>query len=288
MARRSKEVDSVRRFLIAASPGLFLPRWTWAESGDQLPIRYWRLDDGGDTGRESVSGTDDPVSSRTGHAHWVGEGRNRALRLDGYSVWLGHPAQEFHLDRGTLTFAAWIALESYPVDEAAIVQLGTKDDPMCAFCIDKWGYLQFRVHSTSSNCKSEHAVPRGQWLHLAASVGDSGTTLYVDGVPCGHVPRSESGLAFAHNIAVTLGRSLDCPVIAGVFPTGVLNGLLRDVRIFEAQLSRSAIAEIMNRSKPDGPADLQINGNWCSDDTHRPEYHAIPPRAWTNEPHGLI
>jgi sucrose-6-phosphate hydrolase SacC (GH32 family) len=288
MAGRSKEVDSVRRFLIAASPGLFLPRWTSAEGGDQQPILYWRLDDSGDTGRESVSGTDHPVSSRTAHAHWVGEGHNRALRLDGYSVWLEHSAQQIELNDRAITIAAWLALESYPVDEAAIVQLGTKDDPMCAFCIDKWGYLLFRGHGTSSSCKSEHAIPHGHWLHLAASFGDSGTTLYVDGVPSGYVPRSESRLAFTGEVSVTLGRSLDCPVIAGVFPTGVLNGLLRDVRIFKAQLSPSAIGEIMNRSKPDAPADLQINGNWCSDDSHRPEYHAIPPRAWTNEPHGLI
>lgn len=77
-------------------------------------------------------------------------------------------------------------------------------------------------------------------------------------------------------------------MVAGIFPTGVLNDLIKDVRIFNASLSRASIKDVMDQSRPDGPADLDINGAWCADDKQRPLYHALPPRAWTNEPHGLI
>jgi sucrose-6-phosphate hydrolase SacC (GH32 family) len=76
--------------------------------------------------------------------------------------------------------------------------------------------------------------------------------------------------------------------VAGVFPTGVLNGLLRDVRIFDGELTAGSISRLLESSRPAGQPDLQINGPWCADDAQRPIYHALPPRAWTNEPHGLI
>ncbi len=113
-------------------------------------------------------------------------------------------------------------------------------------------------------------------------------SLYVNGSQAGHLLISGGEQRFDEITNVTLGRSPDCPVIAEVFPSGVLNGLLRDVCVFDAQLSAESISDIMKRSKPDSSPDLQINGQWCSDDPQRPIYHALPPRAWTNEPHGLI
>jgi beta-fructofuranosidase len=82
--------------------------------------------------------------------------------------------------------------------------------------------------------------------------------------------------------------SPNCPIVADVFHTGVLNGLLRDVRVFDGPLSPADLGRVMQESKPSSSPDLQINGPWCADDPQRPQYHAIPPRAWTNEPHGLI
>jgi sucrose-6-phosphate hydrolase SacC (GH32 family) len=266
-----------------------MPRWTWAENRD-TPVLYWKLEESGDAAPESISGGEDAIQSRTGHAIWVGKGRNRALRLDGYSVWINHVQKELPLRSQSLTISAWLALESYPVDEAAIVQLGGKPDAEFRFSIDRWGYLQFgsRKDGTWSVCKSAHPIPKARWIHLAAASGDSGTTIHMDGLPCGHLPSLGYRLQFAKDAGVTLGKSTDCPVVAGTFPTGVLNGLLRDVRVFDGKLSPKSIAELADESLPDGPPDLQINGPWCADDPQRPVCHALPPRAWTNEPHGLI
>jgi beta-fructofuranosidase len=283
------EADLTRRFFLLACAGLLMPSWTPAESLE-TPVLCWKLEEYGDTARETVSGTRDAISSRTGHAVWVGQGRDRALRLDGYSVWISHVAEQLALHSRALSISAWIALESYPVDEAAIVQLGSQPGAEFRFSIDKWGYLQFgaRQGGAWNVGRSANPVQKAKWTHLAATHGDSGTTLYQDGFPCGHGPASEYWPQFAKHAEVRLGRSTDCPVIAGTFPTGVLNGLLRDVRIFDGQLSPKSIADMVEETRPGTPPDIQINRPWCLDDPQRPLYHALPPRAWTNEPHGLI
>jgi hypothetical protein len=283
------EADLTRRSFLLSCVGVLMLRLTWAEDLDP-PVLCWKLEDHENTARETMSGTRDAISSRAGHAVWVGQGRDRALRLDGYSVWINHVAKQLALRSRALTISAWMALESYPVDEAAIVQLGNQPEGEFRFSIDRWGYFQFgaRQEGAWNVCKSANPVQKAKWTHLAATYGDSGTTLYQNGLPCGHGPASKYRPQFFKDVDFRLGRSPDCPVVAGTFPTGVLNGLLRDVRIFDGHLSARLIADIVEESSPGTVPDLQINGPWCSDDPQRPLYHALPPRAWTNEPHGLI
>lgn len=282
-------VNLTRRSLLAASAGLFVPRWTWAKSREPQ-LLCWKLGEAGDNALESESGTKDPVTSRTGHALWVGKGRDRALRLDGYSVWINHPAARLARSTDALSISAWLALESYPVNDAAIIEFSGKVGQAIRFSIDKWGFVQleFRQGIHLDVCRSAKPASKGKWVHLGASLGGTGGTIYIDGVAEGRAEFSQKALESMSVERITLGRSVDTPLVAGVFPTGVLNGLLRDLRVFNGDLSPKSIAELQQQSKPDGPPDLQINAEWCEDDPHRPEYHALPPRAWTNEPHGLI
>jgi sucrose-6-phosphate hydrolase SacC (GH32 family) len=282
-------VDLDRRSLIAASAALMLPRWMWSQSRDRAAF-CWKLEDRGDIALDSMSGAKDAIASRTGHANWVGEGRSRALRLDGYSVWFRDGASPNALHGSAVTVAAWIALEAYPVNEAALLELESKSQQVFRLSIDKWGFLQFETRSgdTKSLCRSPAPVGRYKWTHLAVSAGEGGTTLYQDGIPCGHLPSPMRPFKLAQTADFVIGGSPDCPMAVQIFPTGVLNGLLRDVRVYDDEHSREALNAIMEEAKPEGAANLQINGPWCVDDPHRPICHAQPPRAWTNEPHGLI
>ena len=280
-----------RRTLLKASAGLLLPRLSWAESSNGLAL-CWELDGDGDTATESVSGAKAAITGRTVHPNWVGNGRNRALRLDGYSVWINHVSGRLPLPTGELAITAWLALESYPVNEAAVVQQGSKSEGGVCFSIDKWGHLRFSQGDGSSvrTAQSEGPLPRGKWTHLAVSAFQSGETiLYLDGAPCGRLNASHIAATFATNASdITIAKSNDSPATAEIFMTGVLNGLIKDVRVFNTSLSGKSIYSALEMSRPEGLPDLQINGVWFPNDTQRPSYHALPPRAWTNEPHGLI
>jgi beta-fructofuranosidase len=271
------------------SADMMAPRWLRGSSSI-APVFHWKLGEDGDFAVEAVSGTSDAIASRTGHAIWVGQGRERALRLDGYSVWLRHSSQSKFALGNAITVMAWVALEAYPVSEAALLQMDTKSGTAVRFSIDRFGYLQCSTHpeNTAGLCRSSEPVAKGKWFHLAASVGSRGITLYRDGVLFGHQPDSIDTLKTLDGLAYVIGKSPDCPIIADVFPTGVINGLLREVQVFDGELAPSDLTRIIAASRPEGPPDLEINGPWCVDDPQRPICHAQPPRAWTNEPHGLI
>lgn len=291
---RKCETDLMRRSLLTAVGGtLLMPAWSWADP-IETPLLEWQLSQSGDLALESISRTRDAIASRTGHAIWVGEGQNRALRLDGYSVWFRHKPPAGTLRGGAMSVMVWVALEAYPVHEAALVQMDAKGGMVFRFSIDRLGFLQCSDHPGDGKkvCRSSEAMPKGRWVHLAATMGASGVVLYCDGVVCGSLPGSftgfRSGSKVLEEVTLVLGGSPDCPMAANIFPTGVINGLLRDVRLYDHELAPGAIADVMAASRPVGAADLQLNRAWCASDPHRPLCHAQPPRAWTNEPHGLI
>jgi sucrose-6-phosphate hydrolase SacC (GH32 family) len=286
---RGLKAHLTRRELVTASAAMLLPCWILAAATDRK-VYWWRLDERGNTVRESVNGSEDTVVSRTGQAIWVGEGRNRALRLDGYSVWVRNVGSSPALFEEGVTITAWLALESYPVNESAILELQNKSSRVFRFSIDKWGYLQFglRPGDAKSLCRSSSPVVRGRWVHLAVSFGHGGTRLYQDGVECGPSASQSQNLRSVAEPTSVIGGAPDCPMANGVFPTGVLNCLLREMRVYSQEQSPEFLHSLMADSRPDQPADLEINGAWCVNDPQRPVCHAQPPRAWTNEPHGLI
>jgi beta-fructofuranosidase len=279
-----------RRTFLLGSTALLLPKLAWTQVQDDLGF-HWRLDGTGNSAREAVSGVGDPIASRTGHAIWVGEGRNRALRLDGYSVWIEHPASDLNFEAGVFTICAWVALEAYPVNTAALLQQGEGKASAFCFGIDKWGHprLGARIGDEWKESVGSQAVPRSRWVHLAASVAKDGTiALFVDGAPSGAASSPASSRHGEPGRSLVVGKSGDSPVIGEIFPTGVLNGLIKDLRVYRTALSQASLSKIIAETKPDAEPDLEINGDWCGDDKQRPRYHAMPPRAWTNEPHGLV
>lgn len=279
------EAGLSRRSFLIGSGVLLLPVPTWAQTDRGVEMR-WRLDGEGDVAHEMVSGGEDAIASRTGHAMWVGSGTERALRLDGYSVWVTHAASRQSGDLRASSICAWIALESYPVSEAAIF-----DDRYLRLSIDKWGYVALAARSGKewSRCISGHPLPRAAWMHLAGTVSEKGKLAIIyNGLVCGSSLLPESPVKQAPDRQVFLARSSDSPLLADVFPTGVLNGLIKDVCVYREELSPAALSRILNGARPNEKPELAINGDWCGSDPQRPQYHAMPPRAWTNEPHGLV
>ena len=153
----------LRTSSLIGSAGMLVPKLAWTESAWKS-ILCWKLDDAGDTAKERNGRTDDPIASRTGHAIWVGSGSDRALRLDGYSVWVTQQDAPIAISGGSISITAWLALESYPANEGAIVHLEGRPDGEISFAVDRWGYVvaTTRLGGASSTCKSSQPIPKSQ------------------------------------------------------------------------------------------------------------------------------
>lgn len=278
-----------RRSVLTAACGFLFPRVGWAAT---LPAPLLTLSPRRrlDSRPQAYLPLDLAIIAGTGHLHWIEDGDKTQLpQLDGYSVWFeAHSAGSVKLDT-TFTLAAWLALESYPVKEAAIIEWG-EAAPRLRLAVDRLGLLRIAVPCIGSDIQlaGKHPLPRGRWIHIAATLSRlTGLSLFLDGFQYAQTAINKDLFPIGAIENVRLGRSQDCEIIAKVFPTGVLNGLLREVRVYEQCLTAAEIGELAHEYTP-FPAELPEKIEWFGDDIQRPRYHAMPPRAWTNEPHGLV
>ncbi len=280
--------DFTRRSFLIASCGFLMPAVGWSANVPH-PVLAWRP-------RRSrlvepaEHRTGETIIAATGRLAWVPDGADGELpRLDGYSVWFEQELQPpVRLDR-ELSLSVWLALEAFPVNTASIIEWGDGESGT-ALAVDRLGFPLVTIRSGERTMEAKGSKPldRGQWLHLAASLSADGElTLYINGAETARTEAAGASPAVGQIENVCLGRARDCEMVAKVFPTGALNGLLRDVRLYKECLSSTEVKELAREFQRTS-APLATNPAWFDGDIQRPQYHAMPPRAWTNEPHGLV
>jgi len=277
-----------RRTFVIASCGLLIPRIGWA-GVSQLPVLHWPLDRLTSSGRENVTKSDATIVDGTGRLEWVEDSGAQLPRLDGYSVWIQHRLDNpVQLDR-EFSLSAWLALESFPVTTASVIEWGQESSGI-SLAVDRLGFalISVRQERRAAESRSERPIERGRWVHLAATLSlDGALVLFIDGKECSRL-KMDGGMRRLDAIGtVHLGRAMQDRVVAKVFPTDVLNGLMREVRVYRSSLKLGDIQALSREFQPQS-APLSTNPTWFANDVQRPRYHAMPPRAWTNEPHGLV
>ena len=278
-----------RRQFFIGSCGLLIPSASRTVNVPR-PAVAWPLHRSRRARPAETSGSGETVVAATGRLEWVSYGATEMLpRLDGYSVWFEQTLQSpVQFDR-ELSLSLWLALEAFPVDTSSIVEWSGQGHAL-SLAIDRLGFVLVTIQSGEHTLQAKGHSPlaRGQWLHLALSLSADGELiLYADRVELSRSRLAGEYLAIPQIEDVCMGRSRDCEVVAKIFPTGVLNGLLRDVRVYKECLSSGQVSEL-SREFQIAPAPLATDPGWFDTDTQRPRYHAMPPRAWTNEPHGLV
>lgn len=278
-----------RRNFLAASCGFLLPRVGWAATISQ-PVLAWSLDRRAGAALAQNSALEAAIIAETGRLEWI-ENLDQAQRprLDGYSVWFEDRSHAPVKLGPAFSVSAWVALESYPVNDASVIEWGGSDSCV-RLAVDRLGFLRMDLPSTNGQVQiaGKQRLDRGRWIHVAATLSPrGGLSLYVDGAEHARAMINVDSLQIGSIGSVCLGRARNCEVVAKVFPTGVLNGLLREVRVYDQCLSAQEITELAREFAP-SLVGLTANENWFPQDTQRPRYHALPPRAWTNEPHGLV
>jgi hypothetical protein len=228
---------------------------------DVRPVAKWSFDEISE-GKvtDDVSGARDAVEGYRGSAAGVA---GRALQLDGYTTRVVRTKDAVPAIAGGLTVDAWVALATYPWNEAPVVAHTDAHRAGYFFAINARGGLVLRVLVDGRWRTAEspdYAISLRRWTHVAATYDRvAGLTLYVDGKAAGRLAVDggpyRGGRGLTGNVQAARGADLligmdeqkrqptDWHRDKGTQPAWYsLDGLLDELRIFAAALDAKQIA----------------------------------------------
>lgn len=278
-------MKSARQLLVSAC--LLAPLGVGAQAADTLA--HWSFDDVRDQRIvERISGQSYPAPTARAALEPVAGVRGRALRTDGYSTWFSGRWPPAALS-DSLTLAAWLALETYPVKPAAI---WAHRDPATgqglALSVDEFGRLvaEVSVDQARPRFVTIQTLPHGQWQQLVLTLNArrGRLSLYRNG-------QLLQAFAFAPGAVgwpptpVFLGKDPRSEQRNG-FDVNVLNGVLDEVTVLRRPLTAAQVSQ--GYRAPAAAPDLRIPASRFAGDYLRPRYHPGPAANWCNEAHGFI
>ncbi len=245
------------------------------------PAAWWRFDEGllrrpyerKDLTKESVNGYDCAVDGNA--TLWKKGISGTALAFDGYHSKVTLPASETPAIKDELTVDAWVALGAYPWNWAPVVHQSIVDPgPIEKGNYDERGKREGRTAGRGyylgvgpygyplltvdgKELKGSIKLSTNRWTHVVGTYGNGRMRIFVDGQECGS--KRASGRIDVPNTALLIGlnnqkgRATDpvrgpichLPVIYGI------EGLIDEVKIYNAALTRSQVKESYDNSRPD-------------------------------------
>jgi beta-fructofuranosidase len=286
------------------------------QSGEKELTAYWTFDEGKGKLIKDIQGqqedsihyifnqakfkpSTEPQWRKTGVA-------GGALLFDGYSTWIEKPKASFKTPAKAITVSVWVAPRFFEHGQeeklSAIVNQQNKEKKE-GFVLGMYrhGRVSFQV-GTGQNWlevwEEENLLPRNTWSHVVATYdGKSGlATLYLNGKKVAEKglpksseetfirPSSENLLIGKHNQNVKLARYFDL---------NMFNGLMDELKIYSRAFTPAEVQKSYQAYlKPHGMKvpviklqDIDLSSEELAGDRHRPQFHAIPPAHWMNEPH---
>ena len=275
------------------------------------PIAGWDFESGaGDTITESQSGAETTIQHRAdAEPLWLGGGDGSSLLFDGYTTHAVQPVGHLQNDLGEpieqLTIDAWIAPRSFsdtsePDTIVESVDSASPDGEGFRFGANTYGEWLLGVRRDGAwdvaiAGDDPAKLPRYEWSHVTAVFdGSAGTMeLYLDGEQVVELTGLATGpLTLTDD--VRLGRNQDTNVIfnAEMFEYDLFDGAVGQLELYDTALDAGTIAEKHDAEKSGvqetGWEELVIHPDRFEGDPFRPEYHALPPQHWMNEPHAPL
>ncbi|NOW48642.1 sucrose-6-phosphate hydrolase SacC (GH32 family), partial [Novosphingobium sp. SG751A] len=261
-----------------------------ATSGDaDAPPIDWRFE-GGDGGKPEFH-TQFPKPD------FVPGVSGMAWRSDGFSSWVSAPLV-LNPARG-FSARAWVALESYPsayeapadsIIPASLLQQATRESgfDISVDAFGRWG-VRVSTNGGSIRLQAKETFPLNKWAQVVASYDPASgeARLYLDGQLVS--ARKGSPAAFKPSTtAFEIAHSWRSAPM-GVFNINGLNAAYDDVQVLNRAISaESILADFSSAAPPPASRSLVVPQSRFAADLQRPQFHALPPANWTNEPHGLI
>jgi hypothetical protein len=213
-------------------------------------INHWRFDEGtGDATREARSGQACGISGVK--AHWRPGVSGTCLSFDSYSTVVTTPATQAPQLKDEFTVSAWIAVQEYPFNLAAILeQMDGNNGYLLG--LNAKGQVEYRFgNGDAVQSLVTESLPLCEWVHVAA-VAKNGApaVIYLNGKP---VATASDATRFvpAPNAGVNIGmtRSLrqfplfaERAVTKQFKTTMVFSGLIDEVKLFDKALPESEVA----------------------------------------------
>ena len=214
---------------------------------DESPLRYWPLD-------ETSGSTADDLMDNDDAGHTGGGTLNQLTGFDGGpaplydSTW--ENSYDFHHDDllvDKVTVMCWVYCLGNVAGEQTIFAKSRENRDSGEFKISLVGdSLDLTASLTDSGgtrrTLSLGRMPTGTWKHVAVSFGSDGFYGYLDGsLVDGNKSVTTGWRSPANRDTVMIGAQW-----TGIFPKESLNGSVRDVAIFDTQLSESEISDMLN------------------------------------------
>ncbi len=241
--------------------------------------------------------------------------KGNALYMDGFSVSV--ETDDFDVPTTGLTVSAWIAPRVFENINNYGDQSEAKGHPRLTsvisycnlemgqgFCfgygrLGLWGIqLALYNYDTAKTFvvgfyDPINAVPLYEWSHIAASFnGDTGyIALFFNGEKAYEdiIPELVNCEIVEGGDSLHIGEYSE-PVTEFSIARQMPSGLLDEVRMYGSSLTPAAVKALYTDCAADGKPTLDykeiaLDPSVYEGDRYRPQYHAIPPAVWMNEPH---
>jgi len=285
-----------------------------AQSGKGL-VGYWKFDEvKGKIALDEATGTADSIHYIFNDTKYPSDPirragmYNTALNFDGFSNWIIRPADKFNTPTKAITISVWVAPRAFEHGDGnklsvIVNQQDTLDKSGFAFGMFRHGRWSFQVGTADKWIEvwdDNHLIPRRQWSYLVATYDASTATasLYLNGKPISQKsivqnlpikPANQPLIIGKHNQPQKLSARSNIEL-------NMYNGLLDDLKIYDRALTKEEIVAsfhsytaMHNNLVPKiSYEEIKIDRAPYKNDPNRPQYHAIPPGNWMNEPHAPL
>ena len=238
----------------------------------------------------------------------------KSLYMDGFSNAVTN--KDFVMPRRAITLSAWVAPRVFENLAEYNDQSDAKGNPRLTSVINKGdiemceGFLLgygrlglWGVQIALENAEGEdfvaafydplNALPLYEWSNIAVSF-DSATGyigLFYNGEVSYEavIPELQGTRIISSEQPLYIGKYCSPMVEYGV-KRQMISGLLDEVRVYAKSLSPKEAKENYGAFAKDGHpsldfSEIALDSSVYAGDRYRPQYHAIPPAVWMNEPH---
>lgn len=267
--------------------GMFCMFWVNA----QAPIFHINFNEVSGTGtcKDEVSGIDFRIIHPFSRPERIPANFGQALRLDGYYTFVTNNNFSISDYTNQLTLETWYAADAFTKEPASIIECQSEDGGF-QLQVNSFGNLifSFFINGKRRDLSPFRQLSRYTWHHIVATAnGITGeASIYVDGENWLTHTFSANATINAVQSPLWIAKSRLNLRFAG-FSLNTLNGAIDEIKIYNQALSQMQVLEHYSE-KTVTEADLRIDPqDRFAEDYLRPQYHAMPNTAWTNEAYGL-